>query len=78
MGSFGYLVNHEKKIYVEAFKFTGANSETPTITNDSQLLANFMEYCWRNDLKVQIVGDGWFDNQDIQDVSDYYQEFSDL
>ena len=72
MGSFGYLVNHEKKIYVEAFKFAGTE---PSITTESQLLACFMEYCWCNNLKVEVVADSWFDSQDIQNASDFYKEF---
>ncbi len=76
MGSYKYLIDRKNKTRVEAYKSNAGGLFSGTIEESGNLIA-FLEHCYNNSIKIEVVHESWFDdslNVDTQS-GEYYKDF---
>ncbi len=66
MGSYCYLINREKLIRAEAYKFSGGGEFSGTIEEEKDLVL-FLEYCKQQNLQIECVHESFFDLELVED-----------
>ena len=61
MGSYCYLINKEKRIKAEAYKYSGGGKQVLRIEQPKKLVG-FLEHCREHKLSIECVCESYFDD----------------